>query len=332
MIADFRSDTVTQPSAAMRTVMAEADVGDDVFADDPSVNALESKVAALLGKEAAVFVPTGTQSNLVGLLAHCGRGDEYIVGQNAHCYKYEAGGAAVLGSIQPQPIEMNEDGSLSLDVVASKIKPDDSHFARTRLLAIENTHDGKLVAADYLASLRPFADDHGLALHLDGARLWNACAASQQPPAALAAAFDTVSVCFSKGLGAPVGSALVGSKPLIDSARKWRKMLGGGMRQAGVLAAAASYALDHHRERMTEDHVRARTLAEGLTAIPGFSLAMPVESNMVFLQLDHTVDPVGWQEKLAANNVRVLAGPTTRLVTHLGIDDTAVETIIGASS
>jgi len=332
MIADFRSDTVTQPSAAMRTVMAEADVGDDVFADDPSVNALESKVAALLGKEAAVFVPTGTQSNLVGLLAHCDRGDEYIVGQNAHCYKYEAGGAAVLGSIQPQPIEMNQDGSLSLDVVASKIKPDDSHFARTRLLAIENTHDGKLVAADYLASLRPFADDHGLALHLDGARLWNACAASQQAPAALAAAFDTVSVCFSKGLGAPVGSALVGSKPLIDSARKWRKMLGGGMRQAGVLAAAASYALDHHRERMTEDHVRARTLAEGLTALPGFSLAMPVESNMVFVQLDPTVDAAGWQEKLAANNVRVLAGPTTRLVTHLGIDDTAVETIIGASS
>lgn len=330
--ADFRSDTVTQPTEGMRNAMAEASVGDDVFSDDPSVNALEAKVAALLGKEAAVFVPTGTQSNLVGLLAHCGRGDEYIVGQNAHCYKYEAGGAAVLGSIQPQPIDMNDDGSLPLDVVAAKIKPDDSHFARTRLLAIENTHDGKLVSSDYLASLRPFADDHGLALHLDGARLWNASAAGGDDPSALAAPFDTVSVCFSKGLGAPVGSALVGSEELITSARRWRKMLGGGMRQAGVLAAAASYALDHHRERMADDHARAQTLAAGLTALPGFSLAMPVETNMVFLQLDESVDAAVWQQQLADKNVRVLAGPTTRLVTHLGIDDHAIETIIGASA
>ena len=259
---DFRSDTVTQPTEGMRQAMAVAAVGDDVFGDDPTVNALEAKTAALLGKESAVFVPSGTQSNLIALMAHCQRGDEYIVGQLAHTYKYEAGGAAVLGSIQPQPIDMEPDGSLSLDRVASVIKPDDSHFARTRLLCLENTHTGKVVPLEYLRSARTCVDDRGLALHLDGARIWNAAVAMGVPPATVAEPFDSVSVCLSKGLGAPVGSVLVGTARLIAEARRWRKMLGGGMRQAGIIAAAGIYALDHHIDRLADDHANAQLLRE----------------------------------------------------------------------
>jgi threonine aldolase len=270
---DLRSDTVTRPTAAMRAAMAAADVGDDVFGDDPSVNALQERIAALLGKEAALFVSSGTQGNLVAVMTHCGRGDEYIVGQSAHTYRYEAGGAAVLGSVQPQPLEHQADGSLALEDIAAAIKPDDAHFARSRLLCLENTIGGKVLPLDYLARATALARERGLATHLDGARLFNAAVALGGDPyanaRAIAAHFDSVSVCFSKGLGAPVGSALVGSRAFIHEAHRWRKMLGGGMRQAGVLAAAALHALDHHVERMAVDHALARRLADGLQQVRG---------------------------------------------------------------
>jgi len=326
---DFRSDTVTRPTKAMRTAMGEAEVGDDVYRDDPTVNAFEARVAALLGKEAAVFVPSGTQSNLIGLLAHCQRGEEYIVGQTAHTYRYEGGGAAVLGSIQPQPIEMAADGTLPLDEVAARIKPVDSHFAQTKLLAVENTHDGKVLPSSYMDALRPFADEHGLNLHLDGARLWNAIVESGRSPVEIAAPFDTVSVCFSKGLGAPVGSALVGRADLVSEARRWRKMVGGGLRQAGIIAAGAAYAIDNHIDRLAEDHRRARELAAGLATIDGFHVD-PVQTNMVFVHSD--CDPVAWSAWLAERKIIITAGATTRLVTHLDIDDAAVATLVEATT
>ncbi len=268
---DLRSDTVTRPTPAMRAAMAEAPLGDDVFGDDPSVNALQEKIAAMLGFEAALFVPTGTQSNLCGVLSHCQRGDEYIVGQMQHCYRWEGGGAAVFGSVQPQPLNHQPDGSLALSDIEAAIKPDDPHFARTRLLALENTLGGKVLPFEYLQQATALARSKGLSTHLDGARLFNAAvaqaAASGSDPRAqarsIASLFDSVSVCFSKGLGAPVGSALCGSRELIARARRIRKMAGGAMRQAGLLAAAASYALDHHVERLAQDHALARRLAAG---------------------------------------------------------------------
>ena len=267
---DLRSDTVTQPTAAMRAVMADAPLGDDVFAGDPSVNALQDKIAALLGFEAALFVPTGTQSNLCAILSHCQRGDEYLVGQHAHCYRWEGGGAAVFGSVQPQPLAHLPDGTLDLDEIEAAIKPDDAHFARTRLLALENTLGGQLLPMSYLQQATELAKNRGLARHLDGARLFNAAVAqaAQTGGTALAEArrmadcFDSVSVCFSKGLGAPVGSALCGSRDFIARAHRIRKMAGGGMRQAGLLAAAASYALDQHIDRLAQDQALARRLAE----------------------------------------------------------------------
>ncbi len=269
MTADFRSDTVTRPTPGMRAAMAAAEVGDDVFGDDPSVNALEAQAAALLGFEAALFVPSGTQSNLVGVMTHCARGDEYIVGQDAHTYRYEAGGAAVLGSVQPQPILNARDGTLPLDDIEAAIKPDDAHFARSRLIALENTIGGKVLPAGYTQAVRELADRRGLALHLDGARLWNAAVKSGVAPRDIARGFDSVSVCLSKGLGAPVGSLLCGGRDFIRAARRWRKMLGGGMRQAGILAAAGSYALDHHIARLADDHANAARLAAGLAQARG---------------------------------------------------------------
>ncbi|MEO7400488.1 MAG: low-specificity L-threonine aldolase, partial [Polaromonas sp.] len=269
---DLRSDTVTQPTPAMRAAMAAAAVGDDVFGGDPSVNALQEKIAAMLGFEAALFLPTGTQSNLCAILSHCQRGDEYIVGQQAHCYRWEGGGAAVFGSVQPQPLNHQADGTLVLDEIEASIKPDDAHFARTRLLALENTLGGKLLPMDYLRQATDLAQSRGLARHLDGARLFNAAVAQAAQTGAsplaearrMAECFDSVSVCFSKGLGAPVGSALCGSRDFIARAHRIRKMAGGGMRQAGILAAGASYALDHHIERLAQDHALARRLADGL--------------------------------------------------------------------
>jgi threonine aldolase len=324
---DLRSDTVTRPTAAMRAVMAAAPVGDDVYGDDPSVHALEDRLAGELGFEAGLFLPSGTQANLVALLCHCQRGDEYLVGQEAHTYKYEGGGAAVLGSIQPQPITQAADGSLPLDALAAAVKPDDPHFARTRLLALENTWHGRVVPQAYIVEAAAWARSRGLAVHLDGARLYNAAVASGVPAATLAAPFDSVSVCLSKGLGAPVGSVLVGSTALIGQARRWRKMLGGGMRQSGLLAAAGLYALDHHVERLADDHARARRLADGVREA-GFTVG-GCHTNMVFVDVPVERLPA-FAAHLQANDVRASIGylPTVRLVTHLDLDDAAIDRVI----
>lgn len=328
---DLRSDTVTQPTAEMREAMAAAPLGDDVFGDDPSVNALQGKIAAMLGFEAALFVPTGTQSNLCGVLSHCGRGDEYIVGQMQHCYRWEGGGAAVFGSVQPQPIAHAADGTLPLAEIEAAIKPDDPHFARTRLLALENTLGGKVIPLDYIEQATALARGKGLATHLDGARLFNAAVASGTPAREIARHFDSVSVCFSKGLGAPVGSALCGSRDLIARAKRIRKMAGGAMRQAGMLAAAASYALDHHVERLAQDHALARRLADGLASIDGLQVEPP-QTNIVF------VDVVGAARERSAGLIPalekqgVLATGLYRLrfVTHLDVDAAGVDRAVAA--
>ena len=327
---DLRSDTVTQPTAAMRAAMLEASVGDDVYGEDPTVNALQQRLADELGFDAGLFVPTGTQSNLLALLAHCERGDEYIVGMEAHTYKFEGGGAAVLGSIQPQPVMHAEDGTLPLDRVASVIKPIDPHFARTRLLALENTWHGRTLPLDYLQGAHGLARRHGLGMHLDGARLFNAAVACQVPAREIARHFDTVSICLSKGLGAPVGSVLVGSHALIDKARRWRKVCGGGWRQAGILAAAGLFALDHHVERLAQDHARAARLADRLREIPGIDL-LGQHTNMVFI--DVPADQLrALDTHLRASGIRISIGylPTLRLVTHLDIDEGGIERTVAA--
>lgn len=290
-IIDLRSDTVTRPTPAMRAAMAAAPLGDDVFGDDPSINALQSALAERLGFEAALFMASGTQSNLCALMSHCQRGEEYIVGQFAHTYRWEGGGAAVLGSIQPQPLAHAPDGSLPLADIEANIKPDDAHFARTRLLTLENTIGGKVLPLPYLEAAAALARKHGLAHHLDGARLFNAAVAGTAPGGDPYAAarditrhFDSVSVCFSKGLGAPVGSVLCGTKELIARAHRWRKMVGGGMRQAGQLAAAAHHALDHHVARLADDHALARRLADGLADVPGVTVEPP-QTNIVFVDI-----------------------------------------------
>jgi threonine aldolase len=327
---DLRSDTVTRPTAAMRAAMASAEVGDDVYGEDPTVNALQDRLAGDLGFEVGLFVPSGTQSNLLALMAHCQRGDEYIVGMDAHTYKYEGGGAAVLGSIQPQPIPQADDGTLPLEVVERAIKPDDPHYARSRLLCLENTWHGRPLPLDYLAAARALCDRRGLAFHLDGARLYNAAAALGVPVRRIAAHFDSVSVCLSKGLGAPVGSVLLGSRTLIDEARRWRKVTGGGMRQAGILAAGALHALDHHVARLADDHARAAALGDALHGLPGLEVAAQ-HSNMVFLSV-----PVERHAALGScmdqARVRLSIGdvPDIRLVTHLDIDDAALARTIAA--
>lgn len=328
MIVDLRSDTVTRPTAAMRDAMARAEVGDDVFGDDPTVNALQTRIAAMLGKEAALFVPSGTQSNLVAVMSHCGRGDEYIVGQMAHTYRWEAGGAAVLGSVQPQPLEHQPDGTLALADIEAAIKPDDAHFARTRLLCLENTLGGKVLSLAYMAEATAVARRHGLVTHLDGARLFNAATALAVPVRDIAQHFDTVSVCFSKGLGAPVGSALCGSTDVIRSAHRWRKMLGGGMRQAGVLAAAALHALDHHVERLADDHALAQRLARGLTGLPGLTVELP-QTNMVFADVQGE-RAAGLVAHLKSRGVLVTGLYRLRFVTHLDVDAPGVDHAIAA--
>jgi threonine aldolase len=323
---DLRSDTVTQPTAAMREAMLAAELGDDVYGEDPTVNRLEAWLAAELGFEAGLFVPTGTMSNLLGLMAHCERGDEYIVGQQAHTYKYEGGGAAVLGSIQPQPIEGEADGSLDLAKVEAAIKQDDFHFARTRLLALENTMQGKVLPLDYLAAAREFTRRRGLGLHLDGARLYNAAVRLGVPAREIARHFDSVSVCLSKGLGAPVGSVLCGSAALIGRARRLRKMVGGGMRQAGVLAAAGLYALQHQVERLAEDHANAARLGAALTEL-GYRIE-PVQTNMVYVQLGERVGQI--KAFMAERGIAVTAAPRLRLVTHLDVSAEQTEQVIEA--
>jgi len=320
---DLRSDTVTQPTAAMREAMAVAPLGDDVFGDDPTVNALQARIAALLGKEAALFVPTGTMSNLCGLMAHCQRGDEYLVGQMAHTYRWEGGGAAVLGSIQPQPLPQQADGSILLADIEANIKPDDAHFARSRLLALENTWGGQVLPQGYVVEACALAHARGLATHLDGARLFNAAVATGKPVGELAAPFDSVSVCFSKGLGTPAGSALVGSRELIARAHRVRKMLGGGLRQAGVLAAAALHALDHHVERLAEDHAHARLLADGLQGLDGVSVTPP-QTNIVFVDVV-PAKAAGLVDRLKAAGVLCTGLYRIRFVTHLDVSREDIE-------
>jgi len=324
-VIDLRSDTVTRPGAAMLAAMMSAETGDDVYGDDPTVNALEAEAARLSGKAAALLLPTGTQANLVALLSHCERGDEYIVGQLAHNYKYEAGGAAVLGSIQPQPILAAADGSLPLDLVASVIKPDDAHFARSKLLSLENTHNGKVLPMAYLQEAFAFTRQHQLALHIDGARIFNAVVELDTTLEAIAGYCDSLTICLSKGLGAPVGSLLCGSEDYIKRARRWRKMTGGGMRQAGILAAAGLYAFEHNIARLKEDHDNARWLAEQLKAI-GVDVRRQ-DTNMVFVRLaDEQIEPL--KQYMHQRGIIISTGAVTRLVTHLDVDRHALELLV----
>jgi len=328
---DLRSDTVTQPTPAMRQAMAAAPVGDDVFGDDPSVRALQDRMAALTGKEAAFFMPSGTQSNLCALMAHCERGDEYLVGQNAHTYRYEGGGAAVLGSIQPQPLAQDAQGQMALVDITGAIKPLDAHFARTRLLCLENTWSGHVMPMPYLEQATALARQHGLATHLDGARVMNAAVAQAQAEGTdamtelcrIAGLFDSVSVCLSKGLGAPVGSVLCGSVALMDKAHRWRKVLGGGMRQSGLLAAAALHALEHHVERLHQDHVLAQRLATGLQGLPGIAVRS-AQTNIVFVDVANGLAPE-LLAHLRQDGVLATGQVRPRFVTHLDVDAAGID-------
>lgn len=325
---DLRSDTVTRPVEGMRKAMFDAELGDDVYGDDPTVNRLQEVAADLTGKQASVFVPSGTQSNLIALLTHCQRGDEYIVGHDAHTYKYEGGGAAALGGIQPQTVAFDEQAQLPLEQVASVIKPDDSHFARTRLLTLENTQHGRVVSLEYLESAREFCNEHKLALHLDGARVCNAAVALDVTVKQITQHFDTVSICLSKGLGSPVGSILCGSADFIKEARRWRKVTGGGMRQAGMLAAAGIYSLEQMIDRMADDHANAKQLEKMLASAPGISVRSDwTQTNMLWLDLDENIaQPL--RRKAAENNILISAeGGICRLVMHHDIAATDVNRV-----
>jgi threonine aldolase len=347
-MSDFRSDTVTRPSNAMKQAMLDAPLGDDVFGDDPTVNRLQEMAAEILGYEDALFAPSGTQTNLIALMTHCQRGDEAIVGQQWHTYRWEAGGMAVLGSIQPQPLEHQADGTIALADIEAAIKPDDQHFARTRLIALENTTGGKVLPLAYMRDVSVLAQSYGLTTHIDGARLFNAAVSLAAPNAEnplsiareICRSYDSVSVCLSKGLGAPIGSLLLGSKTFISSARRTRKMLGGGMRQAGMLAAAGIYALENHVNRLALDHENAAHLAEGMMRIVSThpKLANKAEiyqpqTNILFMDVDAEVG-VAFEAYLAANGVFVTSGyqkskeksiKKIRWVTHLDIGQSDVE-------
>ena len=328
---DLRSDTVTRPTDAMRQAMANAEVGDDVYGEDPTVNRIEALGAEMLGQEAAVFVATGTQGNLLALLSHCRRGDEYIAGQNAHVYRAEGGGGAALGGIQPQPMDFQDDGTLDLDQVAKLIKPDNYHFARTRLLCLENTQSGKVLPLEHMASARRLADDHGLALHLDGARVFNAAVKLGIPADTISAPFDSVSVCLSKGLGAPAGSLLCGAPDFITEARRGRKMLGGGMRQAGVLAAAGIVALEQHVDRLADDHANAQQLAHGLAGIDELEVdPSAVQTNMVFVRVRND-DGASFSQALGDQNITIPATSPMRLVTHLDVNGDDIARVVDAA-
>ena len=326
---DFRSDTVTRPSKTMRTAMANAEVGDDVYGDDPTVNELESWAAKRHCFASAMFCSSGTQANLLALMAHCQRGDEYLCGQQAHNYKFEGGGAAVLGSIQPQPIDNEPDGTLCFKKLTAAIKPDDSHFARTTLLSIENTINGKVLSLEYMAKARAFTQQHNLALHLDGARVYNAATALNVDITEICQYVDSMSICLSKGLGAPIGSILLGSEALIKSAKRWRKVVGGGMRQAGIIAAAAKIALEQNPQKLALDHQNAKYLANALNQLPNVSVNLEhVETNMVFATFAAAVDVVSLVEKLKHQDILLTPGNPMRLVTHLDIDKTDIDNFI----
>jgi threonine aldolase len=318
---DLRSDTVTRPSAGMRKAMHDAEVGDDVFGDDPTVNRLQEHAASLFGFEAALLFPTGTQSNLAALMSHCQRGDEVILGSEAHSYRYEGGGLAVLGSIQPQVVPNRPDGTLDLADVEAAVKPDDPHFPRTRLLALENTITGRVLPRKYLSDAVQVAKKKGLAIHLDGARIFNAAIAQDMKVKDLCAGFDSVSSCLSKGLGAPAGTVLLGNRNFIGEARRARKILGGGMRQAGVLAAAGLYALENNVARLREDHDNAARLAKGLREL---GLEAQLNTNMVLLRIS-AATAVSLAAQLQRAGVLVLPRAPMRLVTHLDVDAAAID-------
>ena len=323
MRLDLRSDTVTQPCATMRRLMAQAPVGDDVYGEDPTINRLQEEVARLSGQADALFLPSGTQSNLVALLSHCQRGDEYLVANHAHTYYYEGGGASALGGIHPRPIAPDADGCLAIENLQRALRPPDVHFPVTRLLALENTYHGRVLPLNYLAAAQAFAREHGLNIHLDGARAFNAAAALDVPLQQITGGFDSVSLCLSKGLGAPAGTVLAGSRDFIRTARRWRKVVGGGMRQAGILAAAGLHALEH-RHHLARDHEIAKQLAQRLEALPDISLKMGgAQTNMLFIQLKR-----GNAESLAAyakQHGMLMGGKgPVRLVIHRDLpDDTA---------
>jgi len=325
-IVDLRSDTVTRPCAGMRRAMLEAELGDDVFGDDPTVNRLQARAAELFGFEAGLLFPSGTQSNLAALMSHCQRGEEVILGQEAHSYRYEAGGAAVLGSIQPQAVANKADGTLDLAEVEAAIKPDDPHFARTRLLALENTISGRVLPRAYLEQAIALARKRGLSVHLDGARVFNAAVHLDTSVQALCAGFDSVSACLSKGLGAPAGTVLLGSREFIAKAKRARKILGGAMRQAGILAAAGLYALENNVARLAQDHRNAERLAAGLR---GLGVSAEQHTNMVFARL-----PDGKTERVVSElkrrNVHALPAARMRLVTHLDVDSRGIERALDA--
>ncbi|MGB1774367.1 MAG: low-specificity L-threonine aldolase [Arenicellales bacterium] len=330
-IIDFRSDTVTRPSSGMRQAMADAPVGDDVYGDDPTVNRLEAKAAELLGQESGLFVTSGTQGNLLAILTHCQRGEEYIAGTKAHAYLEEGGGGAVLASVQPQPIENRPDGTLDLEAVRTAIKPDDFHLAITRLFCLENTFFGTPLPIDYLSEAKALAAEHNLQFHLDGARIFNAAVSGGIAPDAIGRLFDSVSACLSKGLGAPIGSVLTGSRDFIQRARRWRKMLGGGTRQVGILAAAGLYALEHNIERLAQDHDHAARLAEGLGKIEEIEVQTTDQrTNMVFVSVSK---PKG--EHLAGfmrerGILLTVEENPIRLVTHLDIGRKDVDETVDA--
>jgi len=328
MPIDLRSDTVTRPTPAMREAMARAEVGDDVWGDDPTVNRPQATLAERLGFEAGLFFPSGTQCNLAALMAHCERGDAVLVGQDAHTYAHEGGGMAVLGSIQPQPLEHEADGTIALSRLAAAIKPRDDHYARTKLLALENTLNGRPMPRDYLAAATRLAHERGLSTHLDGARLFNAAVKQGVEAREVVRGFDTVSVCLSKGLGAPVGSVLVGPKDVLARARRWRKVLGGGMRQAGVLAAAGLYALEHHVARLAEDHENAARFARGLAGLPGLTVEPP-ETNIIWVKV---AEPLATRfvSELAKLGVLTAGDTTVRFVTHLDVSREDVDAAVAA--
>ena len=325
-VVDLRSDTVTRPSPGMRRAMQEAEVGDDVFGDDPTVNRLQERAAALFGFEAALLFPTGTQSNLAALMSHCQRGEEVILGSEAHSYRYEAGGLSVLGSIQPQVLPNRADGTLDLAEVEAAIKPDDPHFPKTRLLALENTITGRVLSRSYLEKAVQLGKRKALATHLDGARIFNAATHEKTSVKALCAGFDSVSSCLSKGLGAPAGTVLLGKSEVIQKAKRARKILGGGMRQAGVIAAAGLYALEHNVERLKTDHDNAARLAAGLREL---KQEVQLNTNMVLLKVSPD-QAKGIGDYMKKNAILVLPRSPMRLVTHLDVDAAGIDRALGA--
>jgi threonine aldolase len=327
---DLRSDTVTKPTPGMRSAIANADVGDDVYGEDPTVNHLEQVAANLMRTKKALFCSSGTQANLLALLSHCERGDECIVGQSAHIHRFEGGGAAALASVHFQPIDFEPDGTLDAMKVAAAVKPDDVHFAPTKLVCLEDTQDGRCLPLDYIGDMRTLVIDCRLGLHLDGARIFNAAVRQKISVGEIASHFDSVSFCLSKGLGTPAGSLLCGSTELISRARRWRKALGGGMRQAGILAAAGLYALEHNVERLAEDHDNAIRLGRGLANIEEISVdADSIQTNMVFVDLTDVERP-DLEDFLKKCGIVIRATENTRLVTHLDIRAEDVKAVVRA--